>query len=98
MLVNHSDSGAQRIVGGADRCRASVDYDLAVIGAEQAVEDVHQRGFAGAVFAEQAVDARGGEGEGDVVEGLCLAESLGDVKKLDGWRHLWQLYGDAIVK
>jgi hypothetical protein len=34
----------------------AVEQDLALVGLKQAVEHVHQRGLAGAVLAEEAVD------------------------------------------
>ena len=43
-------------IGNDDRL--AVDQDLALVGLEQAEQDVHQRGLAGAVLADDGVDAR----------------------------------------
>ena len=56
MLVDHADAGADRIARAAELDRLAVDQDLALVGPVEAGEDVHQRGLAGAVLAEQAED------------------------------------------
>ena len=56
VLVHHADAGGDRVLGGADVHRLVVDQDLALVGLDQPVQDVHQGGLAGAVLAEQGVD------------------------------------------
>src|SRR5258706_9602579 len=83
MLVDHADAAGDGVAGGADVDGPAVDFYFAAVAMDEAVEDVHQRGFAGAVFADQAVDGAGGDGEGDAVEGGAWAESLRDVLELN---------------
>ena len=56
VLVHHADAGMDGIVRRADGNRLAVDTDLAGIGLVEAVQDRHQRRFAGAVLADDAVD------------------------------------------
>ena len=51
------------------------DYLAAVLGVD-AGENLHQRGFAGAVFAHQAVDLAPFDPDGYVVQGLDAGEAL----------------------
>ncbi len=59
VLVDHADAGGERVGGAADRHGRAVDPDLAGIRPVEAEQDVHQRGLAGAVLAEQAHDLAG---------------------------------------
>ena len=52
--------------------------DLALVGLDEPVEDVHQRGLARAVLAEQGVDLARADGQIDVVVGHEAAEALRD--------------------
>ena len=54
MLVHHADAECQRIGGVADMHGPAGDRDAALIGGISAEQDVHQRGLAGAVLAQQA--------------------------------------------
>jgi hypothetical protein len=87
VLVDHPYAGGEGVVGGAEGLGLAVDEDAAGVGAEQAVEDVHEGGFAGAVFTEEAVDGGGGNGEGDGVEGGDGAEGFVDVEEFDEGSH-----------
>ena len=59
VLVDHADAGGDRVARAAERDRLAVDQDLALVGLVEAVQDVHQRGLAGAVLAEQGEDLAG---------------------------------------
>jgi hypothetical protein len=54
--MDHSDPGVDGISGTGEVHHLAVDDDLALVGAIQAVEDVHQCGLAGAILSEQAED------------------------------------------
>ena len=69
--------------GRAETRRLAVDQDLALVRLEEPVEDVHQRGLAGAVLAEQAVDLTRLDGQVDVVVGDERAEALGDAAQFE---------------
>ncbi len=53
-------------------------------GVIEAGEDVHQRGLAGAVFAQKRVDFAFAHGEGDVIVGDDAGKGLGDVAHFEG--------------
>ena len=56
MLMHHADARGDGVLGIADCAWLAVDTDLAGVGLVEAVEDGHQRRFAGAVLADDAVD------------------------------------------
>jgi hypothetical protein len=64
----------------------AVDADGALVGPVQPVEDVHQRGLAGAVLAADGVDLARLHDEVDAVVGDDAREPLGDAPQLDGGR------------
>ena len=78
MLMHHADAGVDGVLGAVEVGRLAVDEDFALVRAVEPGEDVHQRGLAGAVFAEQAENLSGPDIKVDV--GVCddLAEALGD--------------------
>ena len=82
VLVDHPDPGVDRVLRRVDRHRLAVDADLPVIRLHQPVQDVHQRGLAGPVLAEQAADLAGSDLEVDVVVGHEAAEALRDPAQL----------------
>ena len=61
----------------------AADFDLAAVGLVEAVEDRHQRRFAGAVLADDAADRAALDGEIDVAIGPDGAEALVDPDQLD---------------
>ena len=69
VLGDHPDPGGDGIPGRADRDRLAIDHDLPLVGAGQAIEDPHQRGFPGAVLAENPVHLTGPEAQIDRVVG-----------------------------
>ena len=74
---------SHRLARRADRDRLAVDEDLALVRAEHAVDDVHQRRLARAVLAEQRVDLAAPQREVDGVVGRQRAEALGDAAELE---------------
>ena len=88
VLVHHADAGRDRVAGTGEVLDLVVEQDLALVGPVEAVEHVHQRGLAGAVLTEQAVDLARLDGQGDPVVGDQGPEALGDVTQL-------QLHGVA---
>ena len=52
-LINHRDAGAERIDGPRGSVWLPLDDELTGIGAINAGQDLHQRGLAGAVLADQ---------------------------------------------
>ena len=88
MLMHHADAVADRLARGADAHGLAVDADFAGVGFVEAVEDRHQRRFAGAVLADDAVDDAALDDEIDVLVGVNRAEALVDADQLDGGRGL----------
>ena len=86
MLMHHADAVADRLARGADPDRLAVDADFAGVGFVEAVENRHQRRFAGAVLADDAVDDAALDDEIDVIVGVNRAEALVDADQLDGGR------------
>ncbi len=78
VLVHHADSGAHRVAGAVEVLHVVVEQDDALVGRVQPVQDVHQRGLACAVLAEQAVDLARLDHEIDVVVRDEAAEPLRD--------------------
>ena len=56
MLMHHADPSRDRLDRRRKGLRIAVDDDLTGIGLVNPGEDVHQGGFAGAVFAEQCMN------------------------------------------
>ena len=82
VLMHHADARGERIGRAADRHRPARDPDLAGIRLVHAEQDVHQRGLAGAVLAEQPQDLPGMEDEIDGAVGVHRAEALVDASQL----------------
>ncbi len=56
VLEHHADADPAGGVGIGEGDGLAVPDDLAFVGVEDAVDDLDQGGFAGAVFAQQCVD------------------------------------------
>lgn len=70
-------------VGFAEDAEGLVfEPDFAAGGDEEAGDELHEGGFAGAVFAEEAVDFTRFEGEVDVREDGFAAVAFGEVRDL----------------
>ena len=61
--------------------------DDAGVRLHHAVDDLHQRGLAGAVLAEHRVDLAGQHRQVDVLVGDDRRVDLGDAGQLEAWRH-----------
>ena len=83
MLVDHADSGANRVAWSAELHRLAVDQDLALVGPIHPGQHVHHRRLAGAVFAEQAEHLSGANLQVDTGIGDDVTEAFGDAAKLD---------------
>ncbi len=83
MLVDHADAAGDRIGWTGDLDLLTVEQDLAFVGPREAVQDVHQCGFAGAVLAEERVDLPSTNVQADVVVGDHPGIALGDPPHLE---------------
>ena len=80
MLVHHADAQCIGIVGVLDRDHLAVLADLALFRLIEAEENRHQRGLAGAVFAQQGMNLTLAQLQGNVVIGDDTWELFGDVQ------------------
>ncbi|GAC1470889.1 MAG: hypothetical protein PVSMB5_18980 [Ktedonobacteraceae bacterium] len=55
MLVDHTNAQTDSVAWATDLRNLPVNQNLATIGMDQAIEDIHERGFSGAIFAHQRV-------------------------------------------
>ncbi len=90
MLEDHADTGGDRIGRGLEMNLGAIDEDMAVIGLLDAVQDLHESRFAGAVLADQGVNRAGPDHHIDVVIGDHAGEPFADSlesDRLDGVSH-----------
>jgi hypothetical protein len=87
VLEHHGDAGAPRGVGASRREGRPVEGHRALVGADQAVDDLDQRRLARAVLAEERVDLAGRHVEGDVGIGLHARIGLRDAADVEERRH-----------
>ena len=59
LLMDKGDTGIQRVHGAGKMHRLSVQLDNALVGGQNAAQDVHQRGFTGAILTQQCADLTG---------------------------------------
>src|SRR5205807_1745417 len=82
LLRDQCEPGAERLARVAESASDTIHEDASGVGLVDAGEDLDQRGFAGAVLADDRVDFARCELERDLVESLsgeeALAEPLGD--------------------
>jgi hypothetical protein len=87
--MNDDDAESFGIVDVAKAPLLAVEHDAALVRAVgiDAAQHLHQRGLAGAVFADQRVDLPRLHGEIHVAQGLDSGEALADPAHLDNCRH-----------
>ena len=90
LLMDHADARRVRVGGAAQARRRAVDDDLARIRLIHALDDARQRGFAGAVLADQHQDFPSADRQGDVRQRLHHAKALADAADLQKRRHFLQ--------
>jgi hypothetical protein len=88
VLVHHADPVLDGVSWATDPDWLIVQEDLAVVGLQQTIEDVHQGRLASPVLTEQRVDLARLDREVDVVVGDEVAETLGDAAQFESQRNL----------
>ena len=83
MLVHHADASGHCVAGAGEVLRLVIEQDLALVGLIEAVEHVHERGLAGAVFTEQRVHFARFHDEVDVVIRGEGAKALRDAAEFE---------------
>jgi hypothetical protein len=82
VLEHHGDAERARLLRVAHLHRLAVEVHVALVGLDGAVDDLHQRGLAGAVLAQHRMHLAGLHGERDAVVGHHGRVSLGDARQL----------------
>ena len=90
MLVHHADAEPDRVRRAMDGGRVAVDDDLAAVGADQSVDDVHQRRLSGPVLSQKRVDLAPLDDQVHVVIRPELSEGLDDPAKLQRRRRAYE--------
>ena len=78
MLMHHTDAQIDRLRAGTDGDVLVIYANLAAIGFIKTIDDRHQGAFAGAVFADDAMNAALANGQVNVMVGLNRAKGLAD--------------------
>ena len=80
LLVDGGQAGAQRVHRGGERDGLAGPPDLTGVRGVRSSEHLDQRGFAGAVLAEQAVHLTGADIEVDPAQGADARKGLHDAR------------------
>ena len=83
MLMNHSDSRINGVLGAFKMHRPAIDEDLSSIRLIHSVEHSHQRSFPGAVFSDQTIDFSGFNGEVYLGVGCQCSKYFGNISQLN---------------
>ena len=59
MLVDHSDTFANRITRSGEVNGLSIDENFSSVGTVETEEDIHQRGFSSTVLSEKTMNFTG---------------------------------------
>ncbi len=81
-LMHHANAGGPRIAGRREVDRPPVESHGTLVLGMHAGDDLHQRGLAGTVLADEPVDFAGRQGEMDRPQCRHAAERLVDPGKL----------------
>ena len=87
MLVDHAEAGSDRGTRIGDDIGLPSMTNLAFVGLEQPEQDVHQRGLAGAVFADDGVNLAGPNRQVDPIVGDKRPKALGHPFQLNRVAH-----------
>ena len=83
LLVDDPDAGGARLAGIGEAKGLPVDRQAARVGLVVAVEDLQERGLAGAVLAQEGEHLAGPHVERDVIERLDVGKGLADTADLE---------------
>jgi len=86
VLVHHANAQGDGLVRVADAGGLAEHGDAAAVGTVEAVQDGHQRAFARAVFAHDAVHRAALHAQVHTVVGMHRAKALADARHVHGGR------------
>src|SRR3569832_411820 len=88
-LVDEGDAGAHRAADRQSNIGGAIDFDRATIRCDHPAEDLHQRGLAGAIFADEADDLTGPDFDVEIREcddtGVALPDTGQAQEHLSGF-------------
>ena len=82
-LMHHGDAGGEGVARRAEAGLPPVQHEAAGEFRMHAGDDLHQRAFARAVFADETMDLAGGKREVDPAKRLDAAEGLRDLVQFE---------------
>ena len=85
MLVNHADALGDHVFGVEVLHALAANIDVAGGRGLDAVQNIHQRGFTGAVFTDQGENLAAPDLQTDVVIRQNAGELHGNMVKLNDW-------------
>ena len=83
LLMHHADAGRKRVARRAETGFPPVEHEAAGELRMHAGDDLHQRAFAGAVFADETMDLAGEQREVDPAQRLDTAEGFRDALQFE---------------
>ena len=83
MLKYHGHAQGARFAGVVDAHRPAIDLDTAGVHLHAAVNDLHQRGLAGTVFAQHRMDFARQQGQRHPIIGHRAGIGFGDTGELE---------------
>ena len=95
MLEHHADAQRPRLLRIAHHHGLAVNRHAAGVGLDGAVDDLHQRRFARAVFAQHGVNLAGQHTEGNVTVGDHAGVAFADAGQLQPGRHAVGAFGQG---
>ena len=85
-LMNHADTGLQRVIRGAESRRRAVDQHRALEVDLRTCDDLHERALAGSIFSDEPVDLAPVQGKVDALKGENAAKRFGDSAQRENGR------------
>jgi hypothetical protein len=77
--MHHADAERNRVVRRLDRLDLAVDQNLTIVGAVEAIGELHRSGLAGAILPYDSVDCARTDRNAHTIVGQDFTETLGDV-------------------
>jgi hypothetical protein len=98
MLMYHPQALSDGIMGGSKSHRLAAQQNLSRIRLVQAIQDIHQGGLTGPVFAQECMNFALAQVEIDASIGENTGESLGDLAHINDWgRKLIQIEAPVVL-
>ncbi len=83
LLMDHGDAGRMGVAGRSETGLSPVQHETAGIFRMHAGDDLHQRAFSRAVFADETMDLAGEQRKIDPTKRFDTAEGFGDLEQFE---------------